>query len=196
MSIRTVLESITGITRKENEGEQDYLLRLIVKADKKITDEIFNELDEETQDWFNDAVEAVEMGTSIPWFTDEDGLEVDIEETEDVVEEIKKPKIQEETKTKTPAKAEQKAPAKVEQKVSSKAKQKAAAKTKQKAAESEVKPSRRIVQLALSYPNDSYEELSKKLAKEGMSLRPSTIRAKAFIAREAYAYLESLDKIK
>ena len=72
MSIRTELEEFVGITKNKKESETEYLKRLITAVDEKMTEDLFDELEEDVQDWINAAVEAVEDKLEeMPPFPDE-----------------------------------------------------------------------------------------------------------------------------
>lgn len=212
MSIRTELEEFAGIEKKKKESEAEYVKRLIIAVDQKMTDEVFDELDGDVQDWINSAVEAVEDETDIPPFPDEEEppkeeLEEEPEEEEEEEEEKPAKKAKAEKKKETPAKEVKSKPEPKPEKKDSKKKEpktepekKPAKKTESAKPTSKAKsgtvPSVRIVQLAVEFPQANAAELSKMLKKEGKELNITTIRAKSYIAREAATYLKSIGKLK
>jgi hypothetical protein len=70
LSIQSILEKVTGISKKSKEGTQRYLKRLAVAVDDKVSDRQFNKLPEKVQDWVNGAIDAIAAETDIPVFPD------------------------------------------------------------------------------------------------------------------------------
>ncbi len=66
---RKALEKATGIKRSKNEDEQSYLNRLANKVggrDDPLSDEDWDKLPKDAQDWYNDAAKAIKAKTEIP----------------------------------------------------------------------------------------------------------------------------------
>jgi hypothetical protein len=202
--IREELEKVSGIKLSKCTGLSDF----VKKVDKVMTNKDFEALSEVTQDWLNAGVETLDGDDPVTPFPDEEpeeNTEAENFEEEDNVKPVKaikadkakgkkkvEPKPEEEKEEgpvakKVKAKSVEKAPAPV-------VKKKAAA--KEGTDEKPVVASNRIVQLAVEFPTETYEELKERIDSEGLELNIVTIRTKAYIAREAYNYLKSIKRLK
>lgn len=70
--IREELMAAAEIAPKRGESERDFLIRLQQIIGSGITEEVWNGLSDEAQDWNNDAADALDQGKPIPSFKDED----------------------------------------------------------------------------------------------------------------------------
>lgn len=68
-AVRKELEKATGVTRNSGEGEKEYLMRIMRKV-AALDDKEWKALSEESQDWYNDAAEAVNAKKELPTLGD------------------------------------------------------------------------------------------------------------------------------
>lgn len=128
MTIAQELSEATKVSRKTNEEEQAFLVRLHEKANA-LTDEEWRSLSNEAQDWVNSAGKAREKGKKVPALATTNGSAPaeEAEEAEETKEEAPAKKAKT-TKAKT-TKAKKAAPAKKAKTKTTKAEPKAKTKT-------------------------------------------------------------------
>ena len=249
MSIRDEIMTATGVVFKKSMSVQEFYRKLVDKSDEKLSQEEFDSLSEEAQEWLNTAVSVIDNGgTEIAGFPDEveeeteeeyveeddevkdedeeEGDEDNMEEEEEVVTKPKKVVKASKVEIKKPSKVELKKPVakkvelkkpvakvtapapKVEAKkpvVKEKAKPEPKVEVKKPAVKVAVKTTKkaggvssslRVVQLAVEFPEASFSDIDKMMKKEKLELNISTIRTKAWIAREALRYLKEIGRLK
>lgn len=71
MKIREELMTAAEIAPKRGESERDFLIRLQKQIGSGISEDVWNNLSDEAQDWNNDAADAIDEGKPIAGFKDE-----------------------------------------------------------------------------------------------------------------------------
>lgn len=190
VDVKAELLGVVSLKQKKGEDGAKFRARLLKEINKKITDEQWDALSPDAQNWVNDSVEDLEQDKPVRPFPGDDA-ETEAEEAEEPA----KPKASKKKSGKKAAKAE--ADEEPAEKPAKKAKTK-----KSKSSDGEVRSSGRGERMDVLYeiicgdPKLTKEEVVEEMTKRGYEITPATVQTFHYAAHRAMKALEKLGRLK